>query len=117
MFTTDLEDARPAFARARWARGHLGADLHAVAGRGGPTFTLLRAPLARTLSHIAHIQRDQLHPLHHYVRERGHDAMGFVRDPLLRPYVTNLQARHLVQPGGTAAALPDGLVGDHPAAG
>jgi hypothetical protein len=86
-----------------------------VLGRGGPTFTLLRPPLERTLSHIAHVRRDALHPLHAYVRDRGHDVAGFVRDPLLRPYITNFQARHLVQPGGTAAPEAAGLVGDHPA--
>src|SRR4051794_6205441 len=100
-FATELAGAREAYSRAGFARGHLGAGVHEVLGRDGPMFTLLRSPLKRTLSHIAHVQRDPFHPLHDYVRDRGHDVAGFVRDPLLRPYVSNLQARHLVQPAGT----------------
>lgn len=117
QFTTEIAAARDAFRRCRFARGHLGAGLHEAIGLPGPTFTLLRSPLERTLSHIAHVQRDPFHPLHAYVRERGHDVAGFVGDPRLRPYITNLQARYLVQPAGTAAPTAAKLAGDHPAAG
>ena len=117
QFTTELESARHAFASARFARGQRGAGLHELLGRRGPTLTLLRSPLERTLSHIAQVRRDPFHPLHSYVRERGHDVAGFVGDPRLRPYITNLQARYLVQPAGTASPDAAQLVGDHPAGG
>src|SRR5262245_4548215 len=76
LFTTDPVALRSAAAFA----GHFGVWLPEIVGRGLRTFTLLRDPIARTISHYRHVRRDPNHPYHRYVRDQS--LAEFVSDPV-----------------------------------
>jgi hypothetical protein len=77
--------------------GHFGNDLGPFLGREMRTATMLREPVARTVSHYLHVKRDIHHPFHQYVV--NHSLLDFVNDPITIPMVFNLQARYLVESG------------------
>jgi hypothetical protein len=77
--------------------GHFGNDLGSFLGREMRTATMLREPVARTVSHYLHVKRDVHHPFHQYVV--NHSLSDFVNDPITIPMVFNLQARYLVESG------------------
>lgn len=55
--------------------------------------TMIREPIARSLSHINHIQRSPNHPM--YARAKRASIKRFCDDPVLRTTVDNLQSRYL----------------------
>jgi hypothetical protein len=77
--------------------GHFGNDLGSFLGKRMPTATMLREPVARTVSHYLHVKRDVHHPYHRYMI--NHSLVDFVNDPITIPMVFNLQARYLVESG------------------
>jgi hypothetical protein len=77
--------------------GHFGNDLSSFLGKEMQTATMLRDPVARTVSHYLHVKRDIYHPFHHYMA--SHSLWDFVNDPITMPMVFNLQARYLVETG------------------
>jgi hypothetical protein len=89
--------------RAALVAGHLGYE---VVGRLAPdvyTATVIREPVARVLSHYAHVCRDPA---------RSHEAAGltleqFLFEPRWRPLAENFQARHLVHSAGLDGAWRD----------
>jgi hypothetical protein len=83
--------------------GHFGNDLGSFLGREMPTATMLREPVARTVSHYLHVKRDVHHPYHRYMV--NHSLSDFVNDPVTIPMVFNLQARYLVKSGLQIDAL------------
>jgi hypothetical protein len=75
--------------------GHFGIGLATYLGRKLRVVTVLRDPLARTISHFHEVRRTTTHPLHHHVIRQT--LLDFVHDPLTVPMVANLQARYLAQ--------------------
>lgn len=95
-------------------RGHLGAELTARFGGRLTTVTLLREPRARTVSHMAHIWREEGHYLHATLRRCGPSLIGALSDPLLRRALSNVQSRYLaLNPAATAAQDPHLQVPQH----
>lgn len=98
----------------RFYRGHLA---HALPERlGGPvdTVTVIREPRARTLSHLAHIWREEPHYLHERLRACGPDLRTVLADPVLRRAVEDVQARYLgVRPDPADTTPPLVPVGPH----
>lgn len=87
-------------------RGHFASKLPQELGAPVGSITLLRAPRARTLSHLNHIWRDPGHYLHDRLRRRGPSLAAALNDPVLRRAVSDVQARYLaVDPSQTRAAI------------
>lgn len=84
-------------------RGHLAHALPDRLGVPADTVTVLREPRARTLSHLAHIWREEPHYLHDRLRARGTDLPTVLADPLLRRAVSDVQTRYLALPPGPTA--------------
>jgi hypothetical protein len=79
----------------RLFRGHfVDAPLQLVRPRL-TTITLLREPVARSLSHLAHVERAPDHPQHDRVRSYGGDVDGLLSDPVLRRMLQDFQCRYL----------------------
>ncbi|OZB39094.1 MAG: hypothetical protein B7X48_10410 [Acidiphilium sp. 34-60-192] len=75
--------------------GHFGIELAAYLGCPLRVVTILRDPLARTISHFNEVRRTTTHPLHPHVI--GQTLFDFVHDPTTVPMVANFQARYLTQ--------------------
>ena len=73
--------------------GHFGGVLPLWLRRWPRTLTVLRDPVARTISHIRHVKRDFRHPLHRLAL--GKRVAEYCLDPTLSRSVENLQARYL----------------------
>jgi hypothetical protein len=99
--------------RARFVRGHLGARLGEALGVPTVTFTLLRDPVDRTVSHFLHARREPGHYLHAHVNRPGYALGDFVADARTRPLVENFQARFLALSAQDAPATAEGYAG-HP---
>lgn len=89
----------PQRVRARGFAGHFGARLGEFVGRPLRTFTVLREPVSRTVSHYLHVRRDAQHPFHAYVSTQSIE--DFVSDPVTAPMTYNFQARYLATIGPT----------------
>jgi hypothetical protein len=59
------------------------------------TVTVLREPVARSLSHLEHVARDLHHPQHERVRSYGGELDAVLADPVLRRMLQDLQCRYL----------------------
>lgn len=81
--------------RFRVFRGHFYAPLAGqLPGRRMRTVTFLRDPVARALSHYAHVLREPGHYFHRRALELG--SLGaFLRDPETAPLLWNVQTRAL----------------------
>ena len=78
-------------------RGHFLAHLEPYLGRQLATFTILRDPVERTISHYYHVRRATEHPSHSYAQQLS--LAEFCVHPMTRHMVENYQAGYL-------AALP-----------
>ncbi len=79
--------------RVRIASGHLGGLLPLWLKRWPRIVTILRDPVARALSHINEVQRNERHPLHRLAA--GLTVVQYCEHPVLRRTVDNLQSRYL----------------------
>jgi len=86
----DVLDAYDAF------RGHFLAYLERYLGRKLVTFTVLRNPVERTISHYCHVQRAPEHPFHSEARALS--LADFCTHPRTRHMVRNYQAGYLACP-------------------
>jgi hypothetical protein len=77
--------------------GHFGIDLPIFLRTRMRVFTLLREPVARTLSHYLEVRRTATHPLHKLVSTQTLRAFAF--DPVTVPMILNFQARYLASIG------------------
>jgi hypothetical protein len=73
--------------------GHFGMSLLNLLDRHPVTFTFLRHPIDRTLSHFMHVKRESNHPYHKYVIDM--DISDFLTDPITLPLVYNFQSRYM----------------------
>lgn len=89
--------------------GHFGPWLADHLNRPLRSFTLLRDPVARTVSHYRHVERAVDHPFHRLTA--GRSLAEWVRDPRMALMIENYQARYLAR---VAAPWPlrEGLTAD-----
>ena len=76
-------------------RGHFLTHLEPYLGRKLATFTMLRDPVERTISHYYHVRRDPDHPSHEDTSRMS--LREFCVDPLTRHMVENFQAGYLAK--------------------
>jgi hypothetical protein len=96
--------------------GHFYRPLAAYLGCRLTTFTFLRNPLERAVSHHRHVLRDPHHYFHDYAARLG-SFEAFARDPITRPLVDNFQVRSLsarFDPAQIAATLPPAAAEKYP---
>ena len=99
--------------RTRLVSGHLGGFLPMWLGRWPTMVTILREPVARSLSHINHIQRAPSHP--HYELAAGKSVEEYCEQPVLRRTIADFQARYLASLRFSTVLLPreDVTAGPH----
>lgn len=88
----------------RLISGHFGGLFPLWRRRWPRIVTVLRDPIARALSHIHHVQRHDVHPLHPVAA--GLSVGDYCRHPVLRSTVDNVQSRHLASLSFALALLP-----------
>jgi hypothetical protein len=91
LVALDRRDIR----RFTWFAGHFGVELEPFLCHQLHTVTVLRDPVARTLSHYAHVARRPLHPHHSRISARSQSFDAFVRDRDNWSMIENFQARYL----------------------
>lgn len=92
---TDLLAVDPrTLGRYKLFNGHLYGGLGQFLKRDLYTFTLLRDPIERALSHYGHVLRDPRHYFHHRAAELG-SLDAYLKDPVTRVTVSNFQTRLL----------------------
>ena len=74
-------------------RGHFLAHLEPYLGRQLATFTILRDPVERTISHYYHVRRAMDHPSYSYAQQLS--LAEFCVHPMTRHMVENYQAGYL----------------------
>jgi FkbM family methyltransferase len=77
--------------------GHFHMHLEPFAGRKLKRFTILREPVARTVSHYLHVKRAPDHP--YFQMAQSLSLLEFCTHPKTRHMVENYQARYLVDFG------------------
>ena len=98
MWDDIIRIPRGRLAQYRAFRGHFLAFLEPYAGRKLQTFTVLRDPLERTISHYYHVRRSPEHPFH---REANTFSLAeFCVHPRTRHMAHNYQSGYLACPGG-----------------
>ncbi len=94
LFWDDItRGVSPVTAKTEIIVGHFTGLLPLWLRRWPIILTMLRDPIARSLSHINHMQRDVDYPLHE--RAVGLDVVEYCADPVLRRTISDYQARHL----------------------
>jgi hypothetical protein len=88
-------------------RGHFRRYLHERLGPDLRTVTILRDPVARTLSHWHHFMNDADERNHYHVHQQS--FADFVADERNRPLIENFQARQLMTPPQSLESLAAGL--------
>lgn len=74
--------------------GHFYRYLTSYLGKPLSTFTFLRNPFDRALSHYEHIRRDHNHFFYDKVQAQG-SFLAFIKDPETQPLIKNFQTRAL----------------------
>jgi hypothetical protein len=88
-------------------RGHFYAYLEPYLQHSLRVITFLRDPIARSLSHYAHVKRAPGHYFYQRAQDLG-DFLAFLRDPVTNPLIVNFQTRALalmLEPTTIAATL------------
>jgi hypothetical protein len=89
-------------------RGHFLAYLEPYLGRKLDTFTMLRDPVERTISHYCHVQRAPDHPSHMVAQSLT--LAAFCVDERTKHMVENFQSRYLASlPEKSPRLLADGM--------
>lgn len=93
-WTTLLNVERAELANKKLFQGHFYGPLEDIAGVRCNTFTVLRDPIERALSHYGHVRRDKSHYLHDRAEGLG-TLEAYLADPVTRSTVSNFQSRML----------------------
>lgn len=93
-WTTLLKQNRATVRSKKLFQGHFYGPLESIVGRPCFTFTLLRDPIERALSHYGHVLHDPNHYLHQRAVALG-SIEAYLDDPEARMTVSNFQARML----------------------
>lgn len=93
-WTTLLHQDRRKLAQCKLFQGHFYGPLEKLVGQRCITFTILRDPLERALSHYGHVLRDKHHYLHRRALELG-SIEAYIDDPITRMTISNFQSRML----------------------
>jgi hypothetical protein len=94
-----LRDAAdPDLRSKRLFRGHFADAPLQLVSRRLTTMTVLREPVSRTLSHLAHVERAPEHPMHERVVSYAGHLDGLLQDPVVRRMLTDFQCRYLGLP-------------------
>lgn len=103
----DIIHEQPDRVRDRWRVivGHFGGLLPLWLGSWPQVITVLRDPLARALSHINHVKRDELHPLQHLAADLS--IVEYCEHPQLSKTINNLQSRYLASLSFSSALAPE----------
>ncbi len=88
-------------------RGHFLSHLEPYLGRQLLTFTMLRDPVERTISHYYHVRRAAEHPSHEHAQQMS--LAEFCINPATRHMVENYQAAYLAKAPRDPAAVAQGL--------
>lgn len=93
-WTSLLDLGRNAITKKKLFQGHFFGPLEQLVGKRLFTFTLLRDPVERALSHYGHVMRDTTHYLHQQAVALG-SFDAYIENPETRMTVSNFQARML----------------------
>lgn len=93
-WTTLLGIDRPALSRSRLFQGHFYGPLEQIIGTACNTFTVLRDPIERALSHYGHVLSDKMHYLHRRALELE-TLDAYLEDRTTQMTVSNFQSRML----------------------
>lgn len=93
-WTTLLELDPKQLSGAKLVQGHFYGSLEQVAGKQFNTFTILRDPIERALSHYGHILKVQNHYLHPRAVELG-SLDAYMEDLTAQKTISNFQSRML----------------------
>lgn len=93
-WTTLLGIDKDALSKKVLFQGHFYGPLENVAAVQCNTFTILRDPIERALSHYGHVCRDENHYLHGHAVALG-TLEAYLDDPIARMTVSNFQSRML----------------------
>ena len=88
-------------------RGHFLSHLEPYLGRRLATFTMLRDPVERTISHYYHVRRGPEHPSHEHAQQMS--LAEFCIHPATRHMVENYQAAYLAKAPRNPTAVAQGL--------
>jgi hypothetical protein len=88
-----LQD-RNKLSNAKLIQGHFYGSVESVFGRSFSTFTMLRDPIERALSHYGHVIRDKNHYLHARAMALG-SLSAYIEDSVTQMTISNFQARML----------------------
>jgi hypothetical protein len=103
-----LRDAAdPDLRTKRLFRGHFADAPLRLVSRRLTTLTVLREPVSRTMSHLAHVERAPEHPMHDRVVSYTGDLDGLLRDPVVCRMLTDFQCRYLGVPFAPDAVPED----------
>ena len=89
-----LRRGRPMLSDYDFFAGHFYTGLADYLNRDVTTFTFLRHPVERSISHYLHIMRAEDHYLHQRAHQLG-SFMAFMEDPQTMPMLYNFQTRAL----------------------
>jgi hypothetical protein len=106
-----LELPREKLDEYRLFHGHFYHYLRDYLQRPLVTFTFLRDPFERSLSHYEHVLRDPAHYFHAKAKAQG-SLRAFLADPETRPMIANFQTRALaldLDPRAIRSTLPAGV--------
>jgi hypothetical protein len=106
-----LELPREKLDEYRLFHGHFYYYLRDYLQRPLVTFTFLRDPFERSLSHYEHVLRDPAHYFHAKAKAQG-SLKAFLADPETRPMIANFQTRSLaldLDPRAVKSRLPAGV--------
>jgi hypothetical protein len=92
--TTLLGLDRKMLSRKKLFQGHFYGPLEQIVGQNCFSFTILRDPIDRALSHYGHVLTHKIHYLHQRAIELG-SFDAYLEDPLAQMTVSNFQARML----------------------
>jgi hypothetical protein len=104
------QELPPHLDQYRLVRAHQGYDAYRYFKRKPIYITMLRNPVARTISYYQHIMRQTSHPMHERIKQGSLSLIDCLKDPILEKHLVNTQTRRLAFGNGAVDDLPSGEV-------